>query len=351
MEITNQDFKEKGGKIMRSNNFLKGLAITMAFSLAAASFFLLSANAQAADEIKMGVLSRGSYHWPWYVADGKGFFKDEGLKIRKFQVRSVSKATQSLSAGSTDLLIPTNTSGAIRAQAKNAPIKIIAGGFDKALYDLIAGPKYKSVKDLKGATMGVINLTSGSTVLLKKILASNGMHYPKDFDMLTVGGTPSRFAAVKRGGVAAAMVTPPTSFKALESGLNILANIGTYLPDYMFTAVGGNTNWMKKNRDVTIRFLKAIIRAHRFILDPKNKEVAIDILAKYSKNERKYAVKTYTMVVNDLKPMTRNAEINLKAMEAVIKLDLESKKLKKAYPASTFFDDSYRQEALKRLGG
>jgi len=25
--------------------------------------------------------------------------------------------------------------------------------------------------------------------------------------------------------------------------------------------------------------------------------------------------------------------------------------LKKAYPASTFFDDSYRQEALKRLGG
>ena len=58
MEITNQDFKEKGGKIMRSNNFLKGLAITMAFSLAAASLFLLSANAQAADEIKMGVLSR-----------------------------------------------------------------------------------------------------------------------------------------------------------------------------------------------------------------------------------------------------------------------------------------------------
>ena len=57
------------------------------------------------------------------------------------------------------------------------------------------------------------------------------------------------------------------------------------------------------------------------------------------------------MVVEDLKPMTHNAEINIKAMEAVIKLDLESKKLKKAYPASTFFDDSYRQEALKRLGG
>ncbi len=336
---------------MRSNIFLKGLPVRIVLSLTVACFLIVSARAQAADEIKMGVLAAGSYHWPWYVADGKGFFKDEGLKVRKFQVRSVSKATQSLSAGSTDLLIPTNTSGAIRAQAKNAPIKIIAGGFDKALYDLIAGPKYKTVKDLKGTTMGVINLTSGSTVLLKTILASHNMYYPKDFDMLMVGGTPSRFAAVKAGGVAAAMVTPPTSFMAREAGLNIVANIGTYLPQYMFTGVGGNTDWMKKNRDVTVRFLKAIIRAHRFILDPKNKEEAIDILAKYSKTKRTYADMTYTLVVNDLKPMTRNAVINIKALEAVIKLDVENKKLKKAYPASTFFDDSYRQEALKRLGG
>jgi hypothetical protein len=60
---------------------------------------------------------------------------------------------------------------------------------------------------------------------------------------------------------------------------------------------------------------------------------------------------TYTMVVNDLKPTTRNAVINIKALEAVIKLDAENKKLKKAYPASMFYNDSYRQEALKRLGG
>jgi hypothetical protein len=49
---------------------------------------------------------------------------------------------------------------------------------------------------------------------------------------LVVGGTPDRFAAVKGGGVSAAMVTPPTSFMALEAGLNVLANIGNYLPDY-----------------------------------------------------------------------------------------------------------------------
>lgn len=336
---------------MKVNTIFGKATIKTFFLLTALGLILFSVPARAVDEVKMGVLSRGAYHWPWFVADGKGFFTDEGLKIRRFHVRSVSKATQSLSAGSTDVLIPSNTSGLIRAQAKNAPVKIIAGGYNKALYELIAGSKYKTVKDLKGTTLGVINLTSGSTVLLKMILTSHGMHYPKDYDMLKVGGTPDRFAAVKRGGVSAAMVTTPTSFMALEAGLNIVANIGTYLPAYLFTSVGGNTKWMKKNKDVTVRFLKAVIRAHRFILDPKNKEEAVDILAKYSKNERKYASMTYKMVVEELKPMNRNAEINIKAMEAVIKLDTEGKKLKKAYPASTFYDDSYLKEALKRLGG
>lgn len=169
--------------------------------------------------------------------------------------------------------------------------------------------------------------------------------------MLKVGGTPSRFAAVKRGGVSAAMVTPPTSFKALEAGLNVVANIGTYLPAYLFTGVAANTNWMKKNKDVTVRYLRAVIKAHRFILDPKNKEEAISILAKYGKSKPKYARMTYKLVVNDLKPLAPDAKINIKALEAVIKLDVKNKKLKKAYPASTFYDESYWKAALKTLGG
>lgn len=319
--------------------------------LAAATLVLSPAKARAADEIKIGSIARGAYHWSRYVAEDKGYFKKENLKARVFNVRSVSKAVQALSANSTDVLLPGNASGLIRAQVKKAPVTIIAGGFDKALYDLIAGPKYKKIEDLRGTTMGVINLTSGSTVLLKKILAAHGMHYPKDFDMLMVGGTPDRFAAVKRGGVSAAMVTPPTSFKADEAGLNVVANIGTYLPNYMFTIAGANTKWLKANRDVAVRFLKAVIRANRFITDPKNKEEAISILSKHEKIKAEYARRTYKMVVEDLKPISPVAEINIKALDAVIKLDLESKKLKKAFPASMFFDDSYRQEALKRLGG
>lgn len=310
----------------------------------------LSASLRADDEIKLGLLSTGGDHWPIWVAEDQGYFKEQNLTLRQFQTDSIAKAIQALSAGSTDILFPTNTQGAVVAMAKKASIKIIAGDYTKALYDLISGPKYKKVEDLKGGTMGVINLTSGSTVLLQKILLAHGLKYPGDYDLLTVGGTPSRYAAVKKGAVAAAMVTIPTSFQAKEDGLNIVANISQYLPEYQFTVIAGNTNWMQSHRDQTVRFLMAIIKGMRFLNDPKNKNASIASMVKHFKISKKYSELAYKEVVEGLKPIRNDAAPSLKGMETVINLEVENKGLDKAYPPQQFIDDSYRLEALKRLG-
>lgn len=310
----------------------------------------LTAPARAADELKLGLLSTGGDHWPIWVAEDQGYFKEQNLDLRQFQTDSIAKAVQALSAESTDILFPTNTQSAVVAMTKGAGIKIIAGDFTKALYDLIAGPKYKKIEDLKGGTMGVINLTSGSTVLLEKMLAAHGLKYPGDYDLLTVGGTPSRYAAVKKGAVAAAMVTIPTSFQAKEDGLNIVANISRYLPDYQFTVIAGNTSWMQSHRDQTVRFLMAIIKGMRFLNEPKNKNASIESMVKHFKISKKYSELAYKEVVQELRPIDNNAAPNMKGMETVIKLEVENKGLDKSYPPQHFIDDSYRQEALKRLG-
>ena len=304
----------------------------------------------AADEIKLGVLSTAGDHWPRWVAWDQGFFKEQNLEVREFQTDSIAKAVQALSANSTDLLFPGNTQGIVVAMSKGAAIKVIAGDFTKALYYLITGPKYKKVEDLKGGTMGVINLTSGSTVLLQKILAAHGLKYPGDYDLLTVGGTPARYAAVKKGAVAAAMVTIPTSYEAKEDGLNVVADISKYLPDYQFTVIAGNEKWMAGHKDQTVRFLMAMTKAMRFLNDPKNKEASIQAMIKYFKVKRSYAELAYKEVVQDLRPIDNNAAPSIKGMETVINLEVEDKGLDKSYPPQHFIDDSYRQEALKRLG-
>jgi ABC-type nitrate/sulfonate/bicarbonate transport system substrate-binding protein len=304
----------------------------------------------AADEIKLGVLSTAGDHWPRWVSWDQGYFKQQNLEIREFQTDSIAKAVQALSANSTDLLFPGNTQGIIVAMSKGAGIKIIAGDFTKALYYLITGPKYKKIEDLKGGTMGVINLSSGSTVLLQKILAAHGLKYPGDYDILTVGGTPARYAAVKKGAVAASMVTIPTSYEAKEDGLNVLADISTYLPDYQFTVIAGNTNWMASHKDQTVRFLMAMIKAMRFLNDPKNKEASIQSMIKHFKVSPKYAELAYKEVVQQLRPIQNDAAPSIKGIDTVIRLEVENKGLDKPYPAKQFIDDSYRLEALKRLG-
>ena len=336
---------------MRHKTLRKKISLGLIAAAAAASLAFTAADLRAADEIKLGVLSTGGDHWPRWIAWEQGFFKEQNLGVREFQTDSIAKAVQALSANSTDLLFPTNTEGVIAAMAQGAPIKIVAGNFTKALYDLITGPKYKKVEDLKGGTMGVINLESGSTVLLQKILLAHGLKYPGDYDLLTVGGTPARYAAVKKGAVAAAMVTIPTSYEAKEDGLNVLTNISKYLPDYQFTVIAGHTKWMESHRDQTVRFLAAMIKAQRYLNDPKNKEGSIQAMIKHFKVSRKFAEMAFKEVVEDLKPLRNDGAPSIKGIETVIHLQVENKGLDKPYPAAGFIDDSYRPEALKRLGG
>ncbi len=327
------------------NSFLLSIAALVLLGLTPAA-----ERVWAADEIKLGLLSTAGDHWPGWVAEDQGYFKEQNLDIHAFSTDSVAKAVQALSANSTNLLFPSNTEGCVVAMSKGAGIKIVAGDFTKALYYLITGPKYKKVEDLKGGTMGVINLSSGSTVLLEKILAAHGLKYPGDYDILTVGGTPARYAAVKKGAVAAAMVTIPTSYEAKEDGLNVLANISTYLPDYQFTVIAGNTNWMQSHRDQTVRYLMAMIKAMRFINDPKNKQATIQSMIKHFKVKPNYAELAYKEVVQEMHPIDNDAAPSMKGIQTVINLEIENKGLDKPYPPKQFIDDSYRQEALKRLG-
>jgi ABC-type nitrate/sulfonate/bicarbonate transport system substrate-binding protein len=335
---------------MESLTLVKKIALGTCMMLALGAVGRFTGPLWAADEIKLGVLSTAGDHWPRWVAWEQGFFKQQNLEVREFQTDSIAKAVQALSANSTDLLFPANTQGVVVAMSKGAGVKVVAGDFTKALYYLITGPKYKKIEDLKGATMGVINLTSGSTVLLQKILAAHGLKYPGDYDLLTVGGTPARYAAVKKGAVAAAMVTIPTSYEAKEDGLNVAADISKYLPDYQFTVIAGNEKWMASHKDQTVRFLMAMINAMRFLNDPKNKEASIQAMIKHFKVSKKYAELAYKEVVQELRPIDNNAAPSIKGMETVIKLEVENKGLDKSYPPQHFIDGSYRQEALKRLG-
>src|ERR1044072_5373650 len=102
----------------------------------------------------------------------------------------------------------------IRPVEKGAALKIVGGLINAPVYDLYAGPKYKSIRDLKGTTIGVTGLITSDTILMKKMLKANGLEYPRDYAMLAIGGTPERWLAMQTGNIAAGNFWPPFTFAA-----------------------------------------------------------------------------------------------------------------------------------------
>ncbi len=109
---------------MSTKTVLKKISIGLISVVTVLSLGFRAVDLQAADEIKLGVLSTAGDHWPRWVAWEQGYFKEQNLEVREFQTDSIAKAVQALSANSTDLMFPANTEGVITAMAQGAPIKI-----------------------------------------------------------------------------------------------------------------------------------------------------------------------------------------------------------------------------------
>src|SRR5258706_12003834 len=125
----------------------------------------------------------------------------------------------------------------IRAVEKGAALKIVGGLTNAPVYDLYAGPKYKSFKDLKGAAIGVSGLITSDTVIMKEMLKANGLEYPRDYSMRAMGSMPDRFIAIQTGNIAAGILNPPFTFGAAAGGptnLRATAKYTPHLPQTLF---------------------------------------------------------------------------------------------------------------------
>ena len=143
------------------------------------SSFLFSATALAAAKpalaqtalvpLRVGVIASMSMA-PLYIADRKGYFAEEGLKIEFIDFDSVSNMVAPLGVGQLD------AGGALAAGIYNAvgrgiDVRVVADlasdppgyGFQELLVrtDLVRSGRYKSFKDLKGMT--IAGNTPGST--------------------------------------------------------------------------------------------------------------------------------------------------------------------------------------------
>jgi NitT/TauT family transport system substrate-binding protein len=300
--------------------------------------------AQAATRITFGITSATAFSIPHYIAEDKKFFEAEGLDVDTFIAGSAAGVLQQLAAGSLNMA-QAATDQTLRAILRGAPIRIIAGAASNAPFRMVAAKDVKGWSDLKGKSISVGGLTDVTLYFLRVMARKNGLA-DQDYDLLYGGGTPSRFAQLASGAVAAAILTNPQDFAALEQGFVDLGSVPQYLPNWAQNNILVDTRWAPQNRAAILAFLRANIRATRYFYDPANRDEVIGILAKHTRTAPPIAAATYDLYVKQrvIAPDAGLFEDGLKAnLDALVAMgDLAAPP-----PLDGFIDASFLAEVSK----
>lgn len=312
-----------------------------AFALVVAA----SGCAHAASSITLGITSATAFSLPHYIAEEKKFYADEGVSVDTIIAGSANGVLQQLAGGSLNIG-QAATDQTLRAIARGAPIRIVAGAASNAPFRMVAAKGIKGWGELKGKIISVGGLTDVTLYFLRVMARRNGLG-DKDYDLLYGGGSPNRLAQLLAGAVAAAMLTNPHDFVALERGFVDLGSVPDYLPHWAQNTIEVDTRWAAQHRAEVLAFLRVHIRATRYFYDPANRAEVIAILAKHTRTNLDVAAKTYDLYVRQqvIAPDAALFEDGIKAnIEALVTMgDMAAPP-----PLAKFVDVGFLAEVIKK---
>jgi NitT/TauT family transport system substrate-binding protein len=308
---------------------------------------IINAAGQEKPKFPVSASSKTLGYSPLWVAHKQGFFERQGLDVQLVLVSGADKSTMALVGGS--VFVASGSIDATIGAAEQGADLVATGGVINGLTHMLMGAKkFKTYEDLRGANIGSSGITSGTAFVLRRMMASKGLQYPKDYNLINVGPSAQSYLALTANRVDAALIAVPLSSDAAETGYNIIGRAAEIIPNYQLTEISTRRSWAEKNRPSMVRFMKAMVLAMRWLYD--NKEPAIDFLAKEMRLKPEHARKGWEFYTEQ-KIWNPNAEANTEGVRIVIQIMGERGLLKPPLPSpAKYLDHSYLDEALKELG-
>jgi NitT/TauT family transport system substrate-binding protein len=256
------------------------------------SLVLPGARLEAQDRIRIAVSNPNMPNLTAATAQHKGFFKDENIDAEIIRMNP-NVAITALSTGDVDYcqLFGAVVGGAIAG----LPVRIVAGYLDNWPMTLIAQPEFKSLKELKGKTLGISSFGATPDVAARLMLKQAGIDAEKDIKVLALGSDAARLTALKQRVVDLIVISPPADAQMEKQGYKILAR-AYELFSFPYLGLGTHLKKIREKPEEIRRVIKATIRANRFIRD--NRDEAVRTLIAWGKVEREFAYASYDALRN-----------------------------------------------------
>jgi NitT/TauT family transport system substrate-binding protein len=315
--------------------------------------------------VKVSVGSAASLlYLPWDLAKALNYFEDENLDVQISYANAGTEAATALLSGSVDFT-GNSIDHSIKAQIAGKPTKMVVSFAKLPGTGLVVRgdlkDTVKSVKDLKGKTVGATSVGSGTHLLLTYVMNQAGLVQDKDYTFKPCGsGTMA--ATLDAKGADACMNSDPFVTQYTSSGKGFLLKDYRTAKDttellggaYQFTGAVTTQAFIQSNPDVVQRVVNALVRANRFIASTAAKDVAAKLPQSVTGADLDQYVKTLDAGKEYLSP---DGLIDQKGVENVLKVNIDDCKnnptlcpnlqVTDKVDATALYDNSFAQKVKK----
>ena len=285
-------------------------------------------------KVRISLSSRSNTNTSYYVAQARGFFKDEGLEVEFIQINPRLGAMAVLNG---DVTFTTSFVSTFRGIAQGLPMKTVFILLKKGTYHLMVRPDLiKDIQDLKGKKLGVTAVNGGDHIIGRELMRMKGLD-PNLVQAIAVGDPSLRLQAAISGAVQAVSVPPPYDLILEQKGLKAISGP----PEIGVPSSGlfAADRTIKENPQVLRRTIRATLKANRFL--ERNREETLRIMTKYVPQSLETAARSYDV---EFKALAKDGQMT----DAEIEFQLERLADKKR-SLDEIRDFSFARQAIKEL--
>lgn len=239
--------------------------------------------------------------------------------------------------------------GALAGIDNGLDLKAFALDGPRMDYAFISKPSIKTIKDLKGAKVGLLDTVGLNGIQVSLVLKAGGL---KDGDVTVIptGGQGARVAALLSGRIDATMVGFANYLKLKEQGYNLLYSYTKEQPKLVDGVLWAKSGWLTSHKTEAVAINQAMLESFRWFNDPKNKDAWVSEATTNIKGlDNSTAVAMYDVYKsNDMYPV--NAILDLDALSFNQDEYVQYKSLEKSLPVKQWADDTYAKQALDKEG-
>lgn len=316
--------------------------------LLGAGLALAAAHSTAQPPANLRVMGfAGSSNWPVFVAQQKSLFAREGIEVSLFAAPSSSAQLAGLVEGRIEIALTAMDNVVAH---EHGDVFAFLGVNNGGRFHLMVAPAVKAYSDLKGRRLAVDAVATGYALVLMDMLRRGGLA-EGDYELVSVGGSRERLAALRSGTAAGALLNPPQDAAAEAAGFARLASSAETIGRYQGSVGAARRAWAAAHSDALVRYIRAQVAAVDWLYEPANRAEAIDILQRQLAGlSPESAARSYEELLHPAHgSLSRRAAIDPEGVRTVLRLRAEhARPVRPLGDIGRYYDLTYYEKALRK---